>query len=192
MTDWNETMIARALSTQTFQRKCILLVPNCNWTGHEADVLGVTRDGRLIDVEIKISRADFKADAAKDKWWHRHYGEWNYSSGRQEFTSTRLDWPPKVWKHYYAIPREIWKPELAEAVSPKSGILLVSRPKGHGVVSVWSERRCTPNKDAGKISPAQALDIARLANIRMWAAFDDLARARREFADRRQLAEVAA
>jgi len=62
----NAHAIARAIALQTLARRCVVLVDNCNWTGHECDVLGVTTDLRIIDVEIKISRADFRADAAKE------------------------------------------------------------------------------------------------------------------------------
>jgi hypothetical protein len=50
---WSESTIARAISLQTLQRRCVLLVDNCSWTGHECDVLGVTTDLRIIDIEIK-------------------------------------------------------------------------------------------------------------------------------------------
>ena len=64
---WNEGLIARAISLQTLQRKCVVLVPNCNWTGHECDVLAVTTDLRIIDVEVKISRADFRPMRARTR-----------------------------------------------------------------------------------------------------------------------------
>src|SRR5690554_6203769 len=73
---WSEKRIARELAINFFNRKHLVVVPNCNWTGYEADVLAVTTDLRLIDVEIKISRADLKADAKKDKWWHRQFLGW--------------------------------------------------------------------------------------------------------------------
>ena len=38
-------------------------------------------------------------------------------------------------------------------------------------VAVHCERRATPNKDAHRLTPAQAVDIARLANLRMWEAY---------------------
>lgn len=71
MSEWSEFKIARAISLQTLARKCVVLVDNCSWTGHECDVLGVTTDLRIIDVEVKISRSDLKVDAKKDKWWTR-------------------------------------------------------------------------------------------------------------------------
>jgi hypothetical protein len=179
--NWNEGMIARAISLQTLARKCVVLVDNCNWTGHECDVLGVTTDLRIIDVEVKISRADLKADAKKDKWWHRHYsGEYEMvehkwgTSRRAVETKIAIEHPRKVWKHYYALPAEIWKPELLDALPSKSsGILLLKKldPPHHGI-TVTCERRATPCKDAYRLKPEQVMDIARLANLRMWEAYN--------------------
>lgn len=171
---WNEGTIARAIALQTLARKCVVLVDNCNWTGHECDVLAVTNDLRIIDVEIKISRADLKADARKDKWWHRQYGAWNAETRRQELATTARLHPPKVWKHYYAMPASIWKPDLIDALPSKaSGVLLLREPrsKWDPPVVVKVERRATPAKDAYRLKPEQVMDIARLANLRMWEAY---------------------
>lgn len=171
---WNEGLIARAVALQTLAKKCVVLVDRCNWTGYECDVLAVTNDLRIIDVEVKISRADLKADAKKDKWWHRlTYAEaqqrgvdmWSRGDARQH--------PPKVWKHYYALPAEIWKPELADCLASEcSGVLLV-RERRNSTVPVVVEciRRAMPAKDAYRLTPEQAVDIARLANLRMWEAY---------------------
>lgn len=170
---WNEGMIARAVALQTLARKCVVLVDNCNWTGHECDVLGVTTDLRIIDVEVKISRSDLKADAGKEKWWHRQYGAWNPEQRRQEVTTTARQHPPKVWKHYYALPKEIWKPELLDCLpSPASGVILFYQQRNSVTpLAVTVERRATPNKDALRLKPEQVMDIARLANLRMWEAY---------------------
>lgn len=176
---WTEYTIARAISRQTLARRCLVLVDNCNWTGHECDVLGVTMDLRIIDVEVKISRADLKADAKKDKWWHRVGYGWDQD--RPE--PVALAHPPKVWKHYYAMPKEIWKPELLECLpSPNSGVLLL-RPGNQKnawepSVVVTCERRAVPAKDCYRLKPEQALDIARLANLRMWEAYGKLDQSR--------------
>ncbi|WP_342617204.1 hypothetical protein [Rhodoferax sp. GW822-FHT02A01] len=164
---WNEGMIARAISLQTLARKCVVLVDNCNWTGHECDVLGVTTDLRIIDVEVKISRSDLKADAKKDKWWHR------VSYGWVDGPPRPVTHPRKVWKHYYALPAEIWKPELLDCLpSTSSGVLLLRQggwPQPPVIVSC--ERRATPAKDAYRLKPEEVMDIARLANLRMWEAY---------------------
>ena len=163
---WTEAQICAALCRQTFASRCIVLVDNCNWTRHEADVLGVTTDRRLIDVEVKISRADFRADAKKEKWWKKE--QWWHQRG--EPTGIRREWPPRVWKHYYALPAELWTDELIEqAGSPRSGILLLARRRD-GRLSVTCRRRAQPCRDAYRLTDDQVLDIARLANLRMWDA----------------------
>lgn len=176
---WTEHGIARAIALQVLDRKCVVLVDNCNWTGHECDVLAVTRDLRIIDIEVKISRADLKADADKGKWWQ--YLTYDEARDRGVDVTTwqpyeskvRTDWPRKVWKHYYALPRDIWKPELAECLPSKaSGILLLSEQRNSTTpIAVHCERRATPCKAAAPITAADALDIARLANLRMWEAY---------------------
>lgn len=164
---WSEHMIARAISLQTLARKCVVLVDNCNWTGYECDVLGVTTDLRIIDVEVKISRADLKADAKKDKWWNRvtAYG----AHGAPNL----VPHPRKVWKHYYAMPANIWKPELLDCLpSPASGVLLLREQRNSSTpIAVECVRRATPAKDAYRLKPEEVIDIARLANLRMWEAY---------------------
>ena len=168
---WSEGEIAAAIARQTLARRCVVLVDRCNWTGHECDLLGVTADLRIIDVEIKVSRADLKADADKNKWWRRLSREW----GKPMPAPIAREHPPKVWKHYYALPASIWKPELVDCLpSRASGVLLVERtqPKwGVPHVSVRCERRAKPAADAYRLTAAQAVDIARLANLRMWDAY---------------------
>lgn len=180
MIHWTESSIARAISLQTLARRCVVLVDNCNWTGHECDVLAVTTDLRIIDVEVKISRSDLKADAKKDKWWHRltwqEKDAAGLAKGSPEWWTAghRKEHPPKVWKHYYACPADVWKPELLDCLpSAASGVLLLREP------SHWREpspvvtcvRRATPSKDATRLTPPQVMDIARLANLRMWEAY---------------------
>jgi hypothetical protein len=175
---WNEFRIAAAISRQTLARRCVVLVDRCNWTGHECDVLAVTADLRIIDVEVKISRADFKADAKKDKWWHRR-ANWAFQESpyREALPGPpapdiHRDWPPKVWKHYIAMPAEIWSDELLQfAPSPATGILLVREQLGLSTLAIECRRRAMPNKAADKLTPEQVLDIARLANLRMWDAY---------------------
>jgi hypothetical protein len=173
---WSEGAIAAAICRQTLQKKCIVLVDRCNWTGHECDVLGVTMNGRIIDIEIKISRSDLVIDIHKDKWWH--YSSWM----RHAIQPDRVlrEHPPRVWKHYYAFPAELWKPELVKRLpSPASGIILMREsewPQPPVIAKI--ERRAKPAKDAYRMTPEQMLDVARLANLRMWDAYAELDKTR--------------
>jgi hypothetical protein len=167
---WNERVIATAVGRQTLARKCVVLVDNCNWTGHECDVLAVTTDLRVIDVEVKISRSDLKADARKDKWWHYP----SYTWGTPKPQPIAKPWPNKVWKHYYAMPADIWDDSLFDVLpSTKSGVLLMRWQGRDGrYPAAVCRRRATPNKDAYRLKPEEVMDIARLANLRMWDAYE--------------------
>lgn len=171
---WTEAGVARAVLRTAFKGN-VLAVPCCGWTGHEADLLVVTRDLRLIDVEVKISRADLKADLQKEKWWSGR--RWSRRAGGGLEISEpgeRREWPPKVWKHYYVLPESVWAPSLEPTVPAASGILLVrgDSPARGGRLVV--QRNAVPQKGAGRISAADAVDIARLAGLRMWDALDRL------------------
>jgi len=171
---WNEIMIARALAIQTFQAKSLVMVPRCNWTGNECDLLIVTNDLRIIDVEIKISRQDFKADRKKEKWFHswdwKIDGPWSNKRKRPR----RL--PSKIWKHYFAIPREVWSEDLIEFLPSKDcGVItLWKSERSDGLIVCNVVKRAIPSKTAEKISAQSAVAIARLASLRMWNAYHQL------------------
>lgn len=183
---WSERSIARALAQQTFNRKYLVVVPNCNWTGHGADILAVTENLRLIDVEIKISRADLKADAKKDKWVKRTFQGYEpvehlydkhglvaHKRSRAVYDELRLEWPRRVWKHYYAMPEEIWTDDLLVSLgSEASGVLLLA-DDAHGL-RIRCRRPAKPCRDADTLTPAAAVNIARLASLRMWDAYQRL------------------
>lgn len=173
---WSEKNIGKALHWQILDRRCVIVVPRCSFAGHEADLLAVTPDLRLIDFEIKISRSDLKADLQKDKWWESTM--WfrdHVTKKRKAAHLNQRAHPPKVWKHYYVVPLEIWKDELFDSIPPASGVLTVSRAGrehwNRGGVVVDVVRRAKPAKDAYKISAEEAICIARLASVRMWEAF---------------------
>lgn len=173
---WTEQNIARALAWQFFNRKYLVVVPNCNWTGYECDLLCVTENLRVIDIEIKISRSDLKADAKKDKWWHR-FGE-RYNPEKQVYERGKnqgRDWPPKVWKHYYALPAEIWDDGLLDCLPSKnSGVLLLSNDHERSdEIRIACRRGAKAQRDAVQISDASVIQIARLASLRMWDAHLD-------------------
>lgn len=167
---WSESRIARALvHSQLFQRK-LLIVPRCHFAGAEADLLAVhTPSLRLIDIEIKISRQDLLADPKKDKWWSRK--GWDLKTGDWKH-QTQREWPPKIWKHYYAMPAPIWragKATLEPKLPPASGVILLG-PDSRGVLIAWLARRAKPNPKAPPIQPVDVMDLARLAGLRMWDA----------------------
>lgn len=177
---WSAALITKFLVRHTFNRG-VLAVPNCMWPGSECDLLVVTKNLRIIDVEIKISRSDLKADVDKDKWYHawdwQKDGPWKPASADRP-PRRRRDWPRRVWKHYYCMPLDVWKPEFAAIISPASGVLVVKEHDNFDGFVVRCERQAKPCRDADKISAEQAIDVARLAGLRMWDALAALEQSR--------------
>lgn len=161
-----------ALAANTFAGHLCCL-PNTTWTGDsEIDLLVVHRSLRVIDVEVKVSRADLKADIAKDKWWHARTWE-NVKLGTPR---TRREWPRKVWKHYYAMPAELWRDDLRDAIPKVSGVLLVKRkPVGGGtgryIYTVECVRASKPRRDAEVLSAEHVMQLARLTSLRLWERY---------------------
>lgn len=180
---WTAREIARALHLHVFKARNVIVVPDCLWPGSECDMLVVRTDLRLIDVEIKISRQDLKADAHKDKWFDMP-PTWPMNTHRAK---TPRAYPARIWKHYYAMPRAIWTDELLQFIQPASGILMISDRDNYPVMSV--KRQARPNREAKAISAEDVMDIARLTSNRMWAAYDEVDTHRRQQEKREPLAE---
>jgi hypothetical protein len=201
--------IAAALARATF-KDCLVVVDRCTWTGDEADLLVVTRNLRVVDVEVKISRADLKADRRKDKW-RQHGGPMTPGPDgvwRRPEPAPR-DWPRSTWKHYYAMPAAIWRDDLLDHCGAASGVLLLREApesreehcQAHADGFKWTPppwpwlrvvRRAKPCSTAKPISAADAVAIARLASLRMWDAYAARDRAAADAAEARRGARDAA
>lgn len=178
--NWTEKTIAAELALNHFACRHLVVVPNCNWAGHEADLLVVTKALKLLDFEIKISRADFKADSKKGKWFESvdtgidiptaifdRNTKCSFSYLRRQIVSIPKLHPMNIWKHYYVMPEEIYDPSLDDlAASPASGIILLHDIGGKVVFQ--EIRKAKGNRDYSPITAQQTLDIARLASLRLW------------------------
>lgn len=168
---WTAREIARSLAAQVFNHKHLIVCPNTYWPGNETDLLLVRTDLRLMEVEIKISRSDLKADAKKDKWFDMPL------TWRGERPKTPRTHPRRIWKHYYCMPEAIWKEGLAQDIQPTSGVILM---RDHGErPGTWLKRQAKPAMDAERITTEELADIARMQSIRMWESFDEVDRCRR-------------
>lgn len=156
---WNEAKIAHHLYHDVFDRKHAIVIPNSYFTGFETDLLVVRNDLRLMDIEIKSSRSDLKNDRHKDKW----RGWKTYTMSPEDWP--HVDWPNRIWKHYYCVPRAIWDDSLFERIKPQSGVLLM---KDTGIITV--KRQAKPNPEARVITMSECLSIARGCTVRMWKA----------------------
>lgn len=170
---WTAREIARSLAFQVFNHKHLIVVPNTYWPGAETDLLLVRTDLRLMDVEIKISRGDLRADAKKDKWFDMSV-TWAPGAKRPVVPRTH---PRRIWKHYYCLPQSIWTDELEKDIQPTSGIIMMRDHNDHP--GCWLRRQAKPAKDAERITPEELADIARMQSHRMWESYDEVDRHRR-------------
>jgi len=171
---FSELTIAAALSRGFFDT-ALCSLDNCQSTGFETDLYVVDQRMRVIDVEIKLSRADLKRDRDKAKWRY----EWSTATrmnGRP--TLQRIQsaepalWPAGVWKHYVAIPEEVWHDKLYAHMSPASGLLLITDttpdPRHW---RVHTARKAKPNKAARPIGCEDLRKVARLQTFRLWESY---------------------
>lgn len=161
-----EATIIRALAHKTFSGH-LCCVDNCNALGSECDLLVIAPCLRAIDVEVKISRADLRADRKKDKWHREEPG--SFVGGRwQRGARVDLEWPRGVWKHYYAIAADIWRPELLDEIRPGSGVLVVELTELGYLRTVRCERKARCDKNAKPLGVEMLCKVARLASLRLW------------------------
>lgn len=159
---WNADRVARAVMHVLLDRSAVVC-PNSYFTGYEADLLCVdAKSLRLIDIEVKVDRADLKADYAKGKWRHSRWID-----GKR--VDLIRDHPQNIWKHYYAMPNEVWRDDLSDMIPSSSGIILIRNfAYNKGSTLLELKRRAKPNRAAKPITPEQVFDIARLVNLRYW------------------------
>lgn len=175
----NTNELAGCLARTTF-KDALVVVDRCTWTPDECDLLVVDKSLRVVDVEIKISRADLKRERNKSKWYHRAPIVYR-RRGEPPPPPTPIAWPVRVWKHYFAMPADLWKDELMACLpSSMSGVLLVTHNRmGPRNWSVQCKRRAKPCRSAQPLGAGDAIAIARLASLRMWDAYADLRDAER-------------
>ena len=145
-----------------------IIVPNVSWglfhTGQEVDVLVVRPSGYAIEVEIKISASDIKADLKK-----RHAHNNNL-----------------IKMTYFAVPSK-----LAENtdIPVRFGVLSIDdNDDAHFLKTV---RAATANKSAKKLSPEQILKVYALASMRIWSLKKSLISSQNQIRHWRDLAKSA-
>jgi len=123
-----------------------IIVPNVSWgvSLHECDLLIVRKSGYGIEVEIKVSKSDLKADAKKG---HNHHD--------------RLD---RLSELYFAIPD--YMKDCVEYIPERAGIILVSKFDTYYGLSILRSPQI--NKNRRKFTDKEMLKIAHLGTMRIW------------------------
>jgi len=119
------------------------IIPNVSWGAgiHECDLLVIKRSKWAIEIEIKISKSDMKADLKKE---HQHKHE-------------------LISKLYYAMPVDIYE-QCKDIIPIYAGIYVIDNS-----LFVKCIREATINKDARKLTDKEITNILRLGNMRTWS-----------------------
>lgn len=122
-----------------------VVVTKCAYLfGHETDLVAVNKNGYCTEVEIKISKGDFKKDFTKD-----HYHESGY-----------------IKNFYYAVPYYMVDFAL-ENLPEGAGLLEVIPHKNCGIVRI--KKYAIPRKGARKISEDKLEKLKRYNGMRYWS-----------------------
>jgi hypothetical protein len=181
--------ITRCLAANLFASD-LVVVDRCTWPGAECDLLVVTNRCQVIDVEIKISRADLKADREKSKWYRQPDYLWREDHGPPMPKNMPLDWPKNVWKHYYAVPASLWRPEFVNLIKHASGVITVDVARAEASErrreaqalkppSQWFHkvvRRAKPNPNYAPLEAGELRKVAHLTSFRLWRCYDEMQR----------------
>jgi len=127
-----------------------IIVPNISWGFdgiHEIDLFVMRKSGLAIEVEIKRSISDLKADFKKSH---------NHESSR-------------ITKMYYAVPKELLKKSIP-LIPKDAGIIICYRlndnERNIARASIYREAKI--RKDSKKLTSEEQFKIARLGCMRIF------------------------
>ena len=127
-----------------------IIVPNISWgiKIHECDLLIIRKPGCGVEVEIKISKSDLKADFKKK---HNHIDPYN-----------------RIKEFYFAIPDYL--EDCLPLIPEHAGVISVSRNIIAGTIHTECRmiRKCKINTKAVKFCDNEIIKIAHLGTMRFW------------------------
>jgi len=143
-----------------FNPRSSLIIPNVAWgfNIHECDLIVVSTAGFITEVEIKISKADIKADLKKR---HKHF-------------DTRIK------RLFFAIP--YYLEDCADLIPEDAGILTIGDREG----KPWDWKavvmtRRPKDKSIYKCTTEDRRTLARLGTLRMWSLKKELKEQKERF-----------
>ena len=126
-----------------------LIVPNVSWgiSGlHECDILSLSKAGYATEIEIKISKADLRADKKKSHG-HRH---------------------GHIARLYFAVPSFL-KQIALEEIPERAGLLVAVMDKqtSENIIRLQEEKPCKRNSGAHQWTDLERSKLGRLGAIRI-------------------------
>lgn len=147
----DESTIQSALYREMSQKGHSYIIPNIYLGYEESDLISVTKTGYIYEYEIKISRADFKADFRK---------------GRHErLKNDLIQWRTCFW---FVTPEGLIKE--SEIPDYAGHIEVRERRAGSQNQAICFERKRAKRFKAKKLSEYQKAQICNSLMIRFWKA----------------------
>lgn len=156
---WNERMVQDAVYIHCAIKSYWLVVPNSCVFGWEADVVGVLRSGFISEFEVKVSRADFKAEARK-----AHRGLLTNPMQKTFFGERRH---PRPNYFYYTVPSGLIQPD---EVPDHAGLLYVEKEVRSSALYYGTVKIAKPARrlHSEKLADSQREQLMRAVNERYW------------------------
>lgn len=159
-----EFEIQKRLYQDLSTKSSLWIVPNSCVLGWESDLIAVSRAGVMSEYEIKISKADFKLDAAKQKHEHIQLFQKGIMSAKHSYGGlppVLYDRPTQTPANYfwYACPAELIQ---VQEVPEYAGLLWLG--------SGWRPQivKKPPKLHSNKITQKQIDQMARSIVHRYW------------------------
>lgn len=133
-------------------RKMMAVIPNLSWSflNYEADLIAISKQGYLREVEIKITLSDLRNDANKQKFINPHSGAFK----------DRSKW---IKQFYYAIPRTLLDKANRIQLYGSAGLITIDDNECVEII-----REAKINTAANKLSLIQAHKLMRLSSLKYW------------------------
>ena len=145
-----------------------LLIPEFSLGGGQMDLCQISAAGYCTEYEIKISRADWKADTAKAKWDTDALWAW---SGQPKSDRSMVS------RFFYVVPETLAAKGIPDWVRPEAGVLVVhDRSPGYDDVR---ELRPARRLKARKINEQERAAALNAFYFRYWRAWEADYRGRR-------------
>lgn len=142
--DMELALVMSKYSPCNFVKNQIVAVRCAEIFGHETDLVSVNKTGYATEVEIKISKADFKKDFDKS-----HYHESGF-----------------IKYFYYAVP--YYMIDFALENAPEGvGVMMITPAKNFGRVTIM--REAIARKGARKVPDDKILKMERYMGMRYWS-----------------------
>jgi hypothetical protein len=123
-----------------------IIVPNISWgfNCHECDLFIIKKSGFAVEIEIKRSINDLKADFKKK---HNHKDN-------------------RIKELYYCVPEDIYD-KCVNLIPINAGIIVVNKD-GNGF---WAniKRKAETRLNSRKLTADEQLSVARLGTMRIWS-----------------------